>query len=155
MSDVGDNNFMRYIYRGEEGEIIPRGATHVIVYESVKDVLANAFLYHPNIIEVICHEDVKKIQEYAFFDCKSLRRVVMPGVKIVESMAFYRCKALTDVDCGKLERIGDAAFTHCISLRSITLPSVRIVEEAAFGTCTALTNATFGSKLERVERGHA
>ena len=58
MSDVGDNNFMRYIYRGEEGEIIPRDATHIFVHESVKDILANAFLSHPNIIEVICHEDV-------------------------------------------------------------------------------------------------
>ena len=33
MSDEGDINFIRYIYRGEEGEQIPLDATHIIVHE--------------------------------------------------------------------------------------------------------------------------
>ena len=59
MSEVGGKNFMRYnfmryIYRGEEGEVIPRGATHIIVNESVTVILRAAFYNHPNIVEVIC-----------------------------------------------------------------------------------------------------
>ena len=129
MSDVGDDNFMRYVYRGEEGEIIPRGATHISVREDVRVILAYAFYEHPNIVEVICHDKVEKIEEEAFYRCIYLRRVIMPGVKIVEIEAFFECNALTDVECGKLEIIEEDAFGHCKSLRSIHLPSVRIVED--------------------------
>eukprot|EP00573_Skeletonema_grethae_P001674 CAMPEP_0201686702 /NCGR_PEP_ID=MMETSP0578-20130828/1049_1 /ASSEMBLY_ACC=CAM_ASM_000663 /TAXON_ID=267565 /ORGANISM="Skeletonema grethea, Strain CCMP 1804" /LENGTH=78 /DNA_ID=CAMNT_0048170789 /DNA_START=17 /DNA_END=249 /DNA_ORIENTATION=+ len=78
MSDVGDNNFMRYIYRGEEGEIIPDDATHIFV--AAKVIRAEAFQWHFCIVEVICHEDVEKIEPNAFDHCTSLRRVIMPGV---------------------------------------------------------------------------
>ena len=70
---------MRYIYRGEEGEIIPDGATHITVAEDVTFVRARAFWHHPNIVEVICHENVEKIEVEAFEDCPSLKRVIMPG----------------------------------------------------------------------------
>ena len=151
MADVGDNNFMRYIYRGEVGELIPRRATHIIVIARV--ILEHAFAEHPNIVEVICHDGVEKIEEEAFWDCGNLRRVIMPGVKIVERKAFYWCDALTDVECGKLEIIKEYAFWNCTCLRSINLTSVRIVEDDVLGNCNALVEAKFGSKLERIGRG--
>ena len=107
---MDDNNFIRYIYRGEEGEIIPLGATHITVHEDCTFVRARAFREHPNIVEVICHNGVEKIEEYAFFGSPNLRRVVMPGVKIVERKAFYWCDALTDIECNELEIIGRGAF---------------------------------------------
>ncbi len=90
MADRGDNNFMRYIYRGEEGEIIPLHATHIFVHESVTVILRSAFEGHPNIVEVICHDAVEKIERYAFYKCPRLRRVVMRGVKIVEESSCKR-----------------------------------------------------------------
>jgi len=151
MAVRGDNNFMRYVYMGQEGEFIPLGATHIIVHESVTVIRARAFRMHRNIVEVICHDNVEKMKESAFYKCRSLKRVIMPGVTIVEEVAFYSCGALTDVECGLLEIIGEFAFSDCISLRSINLPSARIVGEHAFNYCKALTNAKFGSKLERIE----
>ncbi len=158
---------------GQEGERIPFGATHIIVHESVTVIRAEAFEEKINIVEVICHGNVEKIEEWAFFDCWSLRRVIMPGVKIVEELAFGACCALTDVDCGKLEIvgenafydckslanvecdlleiIGENAFVGCRSLRSINLPSARIVEESAFCYCIALTDVKFGCMLDRIE----
>ena len=150
MADVGDNNFMRYVYRGEWGEIIPDEATHITMAEDCTFILASAFAGHPNIFEVICHEGVEKIEEYAFYMCPNLRRVIMPGVKIVEKMTFYGCEALEDVECGKLEIIREFAFgvrSFGGSLRRINLPTVRIVEGFAFSECGALTNVMFGNKL--------
>ena len=140
-----------YLYRGEEGEIIPRDATHILVDKSCTLVRAHAFLRHPNIVEVICHDKVKRIEECAFFECPRLRRVIMPGVKIIEEDAFFDCGALTDVECDKLEIIKEGAFKECESLRSINLPSAKIVEQFAFSRCKALTDVKFGSKLERIE----
>ena len=143
MSAVDDNNFMRYIYRGEEGEIIPREATHIFVGKDVTLVRAQAFANHSNIVEVICHENVEKIEEKAFYFCRSLRRVIMSGVKIVQKEAFYGCAALTDVECGKLEVIKESAFFCCRSLEKINLPSARIVSLWAFNH---YTQACFASR---------
>ena len=151
MAERGDNNFIRYIYRGEEGEIIPDGATHIIIAEGVTFVRARAFQRHPNIIEVICLDKVEKIEHAAFYGCHSLKRVIMPGVKVVERNAFEDCKALENVECGKLEIIKAYAFGNCEYLMSINLPSARIIEEEVFFCCYELRNVKFGGKLERVE----
>jgi hypothetical protein len=143
---------IRFTYTGAEGEIIPAGATHIFVDKGVTFVRAQAFQSHRNIVEVICHDRVEKIEEGAFQSCPNLRRVIMPGVKIVEDQSFSECRALTDVECGKLEIIGIGAFSDCISLRSISLPSTRIVEFGAFAVCDALADVTFGNKLERIDR---
>ena len=148
MAAEGDD-IIRYTYRGEEGEIIPREATHIVVLARV--IPSEAFRWHGNIVEVICHEDVEKIETAALANCYSLRRVVMPGVKIVKMWAFSNCPALTDVECEKLEMIGEEAFSVCESMRSIDLPSAEIVVERAFADCKALTDVKFGSRLERIE----
>ncbi len=68
------NNIRRYIYRGEEGEVIPDDGKSIgIVHEDITVILANTFDGYRNIIEVICHEDVEKIEEYAFNCCISLK----------------------------------------------------------------------------------
>ena len=149
MADRGDNNFIRYVYRGEEDEIIPREATHITVAKSVTIVRANAFRGHPNIVEIICHDGVEKIEREAFYHCPVLQRVIMPGVKIVWDEAFCSCDRLQNVECDKLEVIKDGAFWNCPRLRSVDLLSARTVEWSAFNH-TALRDVKFGSKLERI-----
>ena len=132
-----------------DGRILPLGeATHIFVdYEVIHE---REFCEHPYIIEVICSENVEGIYGAAFAQCPSLRRLIMPGVKLAEAATFFGSEALEDVECGKLEIIKGCAFAGCKSLRSINLPSVRIVEELGFAGC-ALSEVTFGSKLDRIE----
>ena len=141
---------VHFTYTCAVGEVIPREATHVTVINT-KVVPVDAFRGHPNIVEIVCHEDVEKVEKSAFQSCPSLRRVVMPGVTVVEGGAFIWSKALTHVECGKLEIIKGMAFVGCESLRSINLESARILEKAAFLGCEALTGVKFGSKLEKIE----
>ncbi len=89
MAAVGGNNIVWYTYRGEVGEVIDREATHIIVGEDVTVILRDAFKDHPNIVEVFCHEKVEKIKPFAFYGCPRLRRVIMPGVTVVEHGAFH------------------------------------------------------------------
>ena len=140
-----------YVFTG--GERVPRHVTHVLIDKALKFVPARAFYAHPNIEELICHDGVEKIEEWAFYRCPSLRRVIMPGVKEVEEWAFGGCGALTYVECGKLERIGRAAFTRCESLSGVDLPSIKIVALEVFEGCIHLTNAKFGKDLESFGRG--
>eukprot|EP00984_Skeletonema_dohrnii_P038256 scaffold41276_cov222-Skeletonema_dohrnii-CCMP3373.AAC.2 len=145
MAAEGDH-MRRYNYTGGR---VPHDATHVTIDQSVTVIRQRAFCGHPNIVEVICHEDVERIANMAFAHCSSLRRVIMPGVEVVEGSVFFYCRVLTDVECGKLEIIKECAFYGCESLRSITLPSVKVVKHLAFSN-TALKDVTFGSKLERI-----
>ena len=142
-------NIIRFTYTGADGERIPDEATHVFVKARV--IREGAFDEHNNIEEVICHEDVEKIEGNAFRGCRSLRRVIMPNVKIVEEGAFWYCHALEHVECDKLERVGERAFGCCGSLRNINLPSARMVQRGAFRSCSALTDVKFGRRMERIE----
>eukprot|EP00984_Skeletonema_dohrnii_P000695 scaffold211_cov83-Skeletonema_dohrnii-CCMP3373.AAC.1 len=150
MAAEGDHiRRVHYNYTGADDEV-PDDATHVTIAASVRVIPEEAFRDHRNIVEVIFDVNVKKVEEYAFNWCPSLRRVIMPGVEIVEYRAFDWCRALTDVECGKLERIERGAFCRCKSLRSIDLPSAKIVERDAFYCCEALADVKFGSKLDRI-----
>eukprot|EP00985_Skeletonema_marinoi_P004567 scaffold1980_cov86-Skeletonema_marinoi.AAC.3 len=140
-----------FIYTG--GEAVPTGVTRVRIDESLTVIPAYAFQGNRHIEEVDCHIGVKTVEEYAFFNCRSLRLVIMPGVEVVERGAFYSCKALTDVECDKLERIERCAFGRCISLGSINLPSAKIIQNSAFWNCTALTNIKFRKELESIRGG--
>eukprot|EP00984_Skeletonema_dohrnii_P002374 scaffold826_cov87-Skeletonema_dohrnii-CCMP3373.AAC.4 len=139
-----------YMYTGG---VVPPDVTRVRIDKSVSVITVRAFRGHQNIREVVFHDGVKKVEEFAFYNCPSLRRVIMPGVKEVDQEAFDYCSALTNVECGKLEIIGVAAFGSCKSLRSINLPSAKIVMEGAFADCKALTKVTFGDKLELIRAG--
>jgi len=143
---------VRWFNYTDVADEIPLGATHVIV-ASITVIPADAFDGHPSIIEVICDVTVEEVEKYSFFNCPSLRRVIMPGVEVVERRAFINCIALTDVECGKLEIIKEHAFARCTSLGSIDLPSAKIVERSAFIFCRALTDAKFSNELERIEMG--
>jgi hypothetical protein len=129
---AANNHQVDYIYMGEDGEVVPEDATHVTVDKSANVIPERAFRGHRNILEFECHDGVEKVEVEAFCYCPFLRRLKMPGVKIIEKRAFVHCSALADVEYDKLKRIGLEAFYSCSSLRSINLPSVKIVEEWAF-----------------------
>eukprot|EP00984_Skeletonema_dohrnii_P010964 scaffold4329_cov76-Skeletonema_dohrnii-CCMP3373.AAC.2 len=135
------------------GGVVPRHVTRVRIDEFITVIPARAFEGQRNITELDCHIGVKIVREFAFNECPSLRRVIMPGVKVVVAGAFWDCKALTYVECGKLEIIRSGAFSRCESLRSIDLPSIEIVHYRAFIDCKALTNVKFGKALEIIEEG--
>ena len=141
-----------YVFTGRDGDVVPRDVTHVRIDKSLKVIPRRAFYCRRNIEEVVFDVSVETVEEYAFLGCRSLRRVIMPGVKVVSGNVLYECEALADVECGELEIIGIGAFGSCRSLRSINLPSVKIVQHSAFDNCKALTDVKFGNKLERIER---
>jgi hypothetical protein len=142
-----------FIYTGGEQEV-PRDVRRANIDESVDTVLARAFQNCEQLIEVVGHDKLKKIEEDAFNNCPSLMWMSnMNGVIEIEDHAFHNCTALSDVEFDKLEIIGYGAFFRCESLRSINMPSIRRIGNFAFeDCCVALTDAVFGQELERIER---
>jgi hypothetical protein len=101
-------------------------------------------------MSVELHDGVEIIEEWAFYDCRSLRRIKLTGVRVIEYSAFFYCTALEDVEFGdKLETIGRSSFL-CTSLKNIELPKVRVIENAAFGHCNQLTEVKMSEDLETI-----
>ena len=64
--------------------------------------------------DLVIPENIKIINENAFEDCSSLRKLTLnDGVEIIKDNAFLRCSNLNDVTfCKTLRRIGTCAFLH-------------------------------------------
>jgi hypothetical protein len=144
----GDNIF---VYTGG-GQRVPRDVKRLRIAENVDTIPARTFHNCEQLIEVEGHNELKRVQEYAFWSCIRLRRVKkMTGLIEIEEEAFGGCKSLSELDFDKLEKIGNGAFGECASLTSITLPSARRVGLYAFEYCDALTDVVFGKDLESIK----
>ncbi len=137
-----------FVYTGGRA---PHDVRRARICESLDTVPRDAFT-DCQLIEVVGHNKLKKIEECAFMRCRRLRRLTkMNGVKEIEKDAFLGCYVLSELEFGKLVIIGRFAFYNCDSLRSINLPSLRRIGRNAFQGCTALTDAAFGEDLEMIE----
>ena len=70
---------------------------------------------------VVIEDGVKKIDSFAFAECKSLESVVIPeGADEIDWRAFYNCKSLKSVVIpSSVTTIGQSAFADCSSLEYV------------------------------------
>ena len=89
--------------------------------------------------------DVASVGDYAFRDCGSLSRCVLPGGLVtIGTSAFERCTSLAKLTLpATLTSIGDDAFSGCSALVKLTLPTaLTSIGIAAFAKCTSLAELT-------------
>jgi hypothetical protein len=151
-ADDGGNNNDVFIYMGGFIPLHLRvTTTHARVHKSVKIITLRAFERCTNLVSIEIHDGVEIIEAIAFCNCKSLRRIKLPGVRVIEEYAFDDCTALEDVEFGdKLETIERCAFQFT-ALRNIKIPKVRAIGYHAFSLCKHLTDIELSKDLERIE----
>lgn len=99
----------------------------------------------------IIPDSVKKINEWSFFACTSLKSVIVgSGMTSISDAAFYHCYSLQNVTIPKsVTYIGNYAFNSCKALTSISIPdSVQSIGNYAFWNCESLTNIDFGNGVK-------
>jgi hypothetical protein len=131
MAEEGGNNNV-FVYMGGNQEV-PRAmdVTHIRIHKSVKIITRRAFRYWYNLVSVEMHDGVEIIEREAFFYCCNLKRIKLPGVRVIGMEAFCDCISLADIEFGdKLETIGDSAFADTAP-RTIKIPKVRVIGERA------------------------
>lgn len=77
-------------------------------------------------IEIPCVIDglpVTEIADYAFHNCRSLQKIIIPDcITIIGNHAFYDCRKLESmVASDAINSIGDGAFKNCYLLKSIEI----------------------------------
>lgn len=95
------------------------------------------------------------IQEAAFFDCGSLKRVEISSDKVnVGAYAFARCEKLQSLKIPNAEEIGDNFVVGCKSLKEIKLPSkvLNLNEHVITGLNSSVVNwiCASGAKTTKV-----
>ena len=122
---------------------------------------------------LVCPKGLKKIDSYAFLQCKELASVklneeiesinnafpycsALKEIKLPESLAngefsFSSCTALEKVELPKgLTEIPNSAFSHCSSLKEIEIPAgVKKINSGAFGSA-ALESIVLPEGLEEI-----
>ena len=95
-----------------------------------------------NNLSIISLPEITRIEDYAFYGCRSLRHVVIPNsVTSIGSYAFAYCGFTSVTIPNSVTRIGDYAFGESESLISITIPnSVTNIGQLAFFGCSALAS---------------
>ncbi|KAK1738535.1 leucine-rich repeat domain-containing protein [Skeletonema marinoi] len=138
-----------FVYRGGRA---PRHITHVRIDESVDVIKENAFNGCEDLVQVETHDGIRKVGQWAFLKCISLRQISLKHVVEIDGYAFYFCENLADVEFGdNLETIGERAFDGCCSLEHLKLPSIITIGMQAFWKCKALKDVEFSERLETIE----
>ena len=118
----------------------------------------------PENTAIVLKDGTKGIAEQAFFECKGLTSVTIPGsVMCIGSQnscggdylysIFYGCTGLISVTIENgVTRIGEVAFEGCTGLTTVTIPdSVTSIGGGAFMDCTGLTSVTIGNGVTRID----
>ena len=87
-------------------------------------------------------EGITKICSYAFYCCRSIEKVTIPGnIKEIESLAFYGCNKVKSIAIGNgVASIGSSAFEWCSGLTRVYLPDI----PPALADATAFVNIKAG-----------
>lgn len=86
-----------------------------------------------------CH--VTEIRDNAFYECGTLRHIVLPDtIEKIGHHAFYACYSLESITIpDSVSEIGMGCFCGCTSLSAISLPvGISRLPESCFRSCTSL-----------------
>jgi hypothetical protein len=152
MADHAEDDFDGddiFIYRGGWA---PQHVTHVLIDQSVNEIEDQAHENCVHLVRVDTHDGLRKIGQYAFWNCSSLKRINLKSAIEIDREAFYDCDNLESVEFGdRLQTIGYMAFCDCRSLTHLKLPFIITIRGNAFDGCTALIDIELSERLETIE----
>jgi len=132
--------------------------------ESVKNTKKLAAFRSFSNLRSVKAENVTRIGNFAFADCKALDEVIFPKVghtvtneelmdftnspdngyrRDIGKYAFQGCTSLKEVKFNSAAVIGGYAFKDCTNLSKIDFPKVWRIEDNAFEGCKSLVNVFF------------
>ena len=103
--------------------------------------------------EAVIHSSTRVIASYAFSECLTLKKVIIPDAVVeIGNRAFFCCKKLSSVTIGQaVTFIGTEAFSSCDALSSITIgDAVTHIEDYAFSGCKKLSKVTIGTSVSHI-----
>ncbi len=125
----------------------------ITVPDGIVSVSDHAFEEQAGLGEIGLPDSVRKVGDFAFFNCTGLLTANLSFAKEIGKFAFHGCKNLRNVTFdGEQVSFGNHVFGSCKKLKNFVIPSgVTILPEGMFADCTALTAVTLPAALQTVE----
>ncbi len=104
--------------------------------------------------DVTIPESVTSIRDYAFYQCRAIKRIVIPNsVNKIGCYAFNFCTDATELIIpDSVTEIGEYAFSALCRLPSVTIPgSIKNISCGAFGSCDNLETVTIENGVISIE----
>ena len=127
----------------------------VVVPQNVKTIREHCFENMP-IKDIVLHNGIHKIGEYAFKGCSDLTNVtIQDGLTSIGKGAFYGCTGLQSIELpDSITSIDDSAFYGCTGLQSIELPNnITSIGQWAFNGCTNLQSIDLPDSITSIDYG--
>ena len=106
------------------------GLKSIVIPEGYTEIAEQAFYCCANLIEVKLPSTMKKIGNYSFSRCDSLKDIEIPEGVIIDKNAFKNCSNLTNIKLSDGVKIYETAFSECSSLKNIVIPDGALVGKA-------------------------
>jgi hypothetical protein len=122
-----------------------RGCTGTALFAASTARLPN----RANIVSLVLPDSVTEINANGFSGYTSLKSVVMPKVKTLNTSIFRDCPELETVFAPELKTVAEAdsnstgAFAGCPALKALYFPRLESLGKYAVYGCTSLTEAAF------------
>ena len=123
-----------------------------VEFGATNEIGAYAF-YQTGLTEITLPENVTKVGDSAFYNCKSLAKVTFTNADTtMNEKVFQNCSALTDVTLpANLQALPSQTFDGCTLLSKIELPSgMTTIDNYAFDDCSGLSEIKWSSGLESI-----
>ncbi|MGN0548484.1 MAG: leucine-rich repeat domain-containing protein [Acutalibacteraceae bacterium] len=91
-------------------------------------------------------ENVSEIGNYAFYNCKQIKKVNLTSNVEIYEYSFAYC-TFDSFDFSNVYYIGNNAFEGCENIKSADLSNAYYINDSAFENCTALSDVVFGDSL--------
>lgn len=126
----------------------------VVIPETVKTIEDSAFLQCETLKKVECYGAVELLGIRAFENCKALEEVIfVNGLKEMGVYCFNYCESLVKVDFnGKLKNLPEGAFVGC-GFNTEQILDYETVGGLAFKECKALPSARVTAKVQSFGAG--
>jgi hypothetical protein len=122
---------------------------NVIIPDGIQKI--GAFAFYKREIDIIQFpSSLKRIEAFAFSDCKNLKSLVFPDtLSWIGDLAFYKCSSVQEIwFSNNLEYIGEGAFDGC-SVRELILPdNVQEIGVGCFEGCQQLETVQWSANLK-------
>lgn len=127
----------------------------VHVCEGVQSLDYAAFYECKTLKKVLLPESLTRLAEGTFYGCSSLESINLPsGLTVIPAEAFASC-GLKEINFpAALKEIRERAFYQCGELERAVFPEgLEVIGEFAFCSCVKLKSVVFGENLVRIGAG--
>lgn len=96
-------------------------------------------------------KNVKIVDQYAFYECDSLRSISDITPVTINRNAFYNCRKLESLNFSRIKSIGYESFYCCFGLKEADLTTLTSIYGRSFIACTGLKKVTFGNDITTIK----